>query len=328
MIVKPTVLVLGAGASQPYGFPTGPRLARLVCNKLEEAAPASGDTIDTPFSRALLSTYLKQGFSHAFFREFWMAFRYSGCAGLDEFVQPQGNRRFLDLAKAGMIELLVAQEIDQNLAQDDETFHQVDWCTYLFRLMRTAEADLFQHNRVRVITFNFDRSFERRLFLLLRDGYGLSDHDAGATRGAIQVLHLHGRLGGEKWLNENRPESREFAPTASPQQKVELLRSIRIVHQELDIDEVRRAVEWLDEAETICFLGFGYHPLTLGRLNLSEPLPRATIWGTTLGLSAPELTRLRRHFGNKDNSLRLDEARDKNALAYLRNVHVLTTERG
>lgn len=98
--------------------------------------------------------------------------------------------------------------------------------------------------------------------------------------------------------------------------------------EELDQRDIATAKEWLAEAHTICFLGFGYHKLTLGRLGLDVRLPNATIWGTTMGLSGPELSRIKRQFGNReDDSLRLDETRNLDARSYLREVHVLMTDR-
>ena len=36
MISKPTVLILGAGASMPFGFPSGEGLVSCILNELEE----------------------------------------------------------------------------------------------------------------------------------------------------------------------------------------------------------------------------------------------------------------------------------------------------
>src|SRR5439155_6015975 len=118
-----------------------------------------------------------------------------------------------------------------------------EWVEYLWQYLRTDDANTFGNNRVHVITFNFDRSFERRLFVLLRAYYGVSDDVAGRLRAAIPVLHLHGQLGGEKWLGENRPDSRDYLPEATVEQKVELLDKIRIVHEEMDRQDLRTAHE-------------------------------------------------------------------------------------
>jgi hypothetical protein len=47
-----------------------------------------------------------------------------------------------------------------------------DWIGYLFRDVRTDDPESFSENTLKVITFNFDRTFERRLFLTLGAYYG------------------------------------------------------------------------------------------------------------------------------------------------------------
>ena len=41
MIETPTVLVLGAGASMPFGFPSGKRLVALICDLLNGELPTT-----------------------------------------------------------------------------------------------------------------------------------------------------------------------------------------------------------------------------------------------------------------------------------------------
>ena len=50
MISKPTVLVLGAGASQPYGFPVGRELAETVCKEFVANGEPGKHFRNTPFS--------------------------------------------------------------------------------------------------------------------------------------------------------------------------------------------------------------------------------------------------------------------------------------
>ena len=43
MITKPTVLILGAGASINYGFPSGLQLKALICKEIKERADIFND---------------------------------------------------------------------------------------------------------------------------------------------------------------------------------------------------------------------------------------------------------------------------------------------
>ena len=325
MIIEPTVFVLGAGASQPYGFPVGRTLADEVCGHL------SGTDPSTEFRYALGQCGIRNDVAEQM--AFYVSMRESGCATLDEFVQAEGNRKYLPLVKASIIARLVACEEPRLLFPDLPEYKEplamasdpCDWYAYLFDRMRTAEAEQFRSNQLKVITFNFDRSFEYRLFLMLRGSYGLSDLDATKLCTSVPVLHVHGSLGGPAWLGERRPESRTYEPSATREQRRELMDRIRIVHEEIDQRVLETAHEWIVSAQRIAFIGFGYHRINIQRLNMHVPHPSAVIWGTTLGFSGIESETIERRFGNRGQTrLRLNCPFD--ALTFLREVDVLVTD--
>jgi hypothetical protein len=179
-------------------------------------------------------------------------------------------------------------------------------------------------NRVKIINFNFDRSFEYRLFIMLRGFYG--EAEALQLSASVPILYVHGNLGGPHWLNERPRESRAYAPMAIVEQKRELLGRVPIIHEEIDSGLLDQAHKWLSAAQMICFLGFGYHPLNLERLRMREPHD-ATICGTTLGLSGPEIVRIKNSLGNREN-LQLDPTGQNDVLKFLRHSTALQTDRG
>ena len=169
MIVKPTVLVLGAGASQPYPVPVGSELADK----------ASMQTLDADLNSDFRVEMRTLGVPDQLFPRFRAAFKESGCISLDEFVQAKQNRAYLPLVRALIVRTLVGYERPRELFPDVPEHTQrrkrnlpaCDWFQYLFRQMLTADHEEFGGNQLRVITFNFDRSFEYRLFLALRAAY-------------------------------------------------------------------------------------------------------------------------------------------------------------
>jgi hypothetical protein len=236
MIAKPTVLVLGAGASVPYNFPTGEDLARWTASKCNQVNGAGGVFRDSDFSRDVLVGYPTR-IDPELLRQFGRAFMDSGCSSLDAFVEAEGSRRFLPLVKAAMIHRLLQCELDDGLFPDADGRQGTDrrdWCAYLFReFLKTQRAVDFSSNQLKVITFNFDRSFERKLFRLIKAAYGISDAEAGRLRMTIPVLHMHGSLGGERWCGENCQDFRDYSPLATPEQKAAIFDQIRIVHEEI-----------------------------------------------------------------------------------------------
>jgi hypothetical protein len=298
MISKPTVLVLGAGASVPYGFPTGIKLAQWACRECEAVRLKDGRFNDTKFSRAVFGGFPRRGLGHDLLSDFGSVFRDSACTSLDAFVETTGNHRFLPLVKAAIITRLVQCERDDRLFPDADG-HELpnadsDWCAYLLReFLKTTDEAGFVNNELKVVTFNFDRSFERKLFRMIKSAYGVSGAVAVQLRATIPVLHMHGSLGSEAWCGSETPESREYISTATEAQQGALFDRIHLVHEEISQEDRERAHEWLTAAHTICFLGFGFHRINIGRLRMNEPHRNATVWGTALGLSGPELTRAR-----------------------------------
>ena len=79
MINTPTLFVLGAGASNPYGFPLGSKLRTLFCNAQHEDNPAAGVVAQLG------------GFTHADIRNVARTFLYSNVKSIDEFLGRQSH---------------------------------------------------------------------------------------------------------------------------------------------------------------------------------------------------------------------------------------------
>jgi hypothetical protein len=62
MIRTPTVLVLGAGASQPYGFPSGAELAESVCRHIEDSNHILGSVLRKKGTAIFLSVSYRENF--------------------------------------------------------------------------------------------------------------------------------------------------------------------------------------------------------------------------------------------------------------------------
>jgi hypothetical protein len=284
MIRRKTVFVLGAGASIPYAFPSGATLAGQVCDRLRD--------LNSDFAIALRAN----GADDKCVREFRALFRQSGRESIDAFVQ--SRREFLVMAKLAMAMTIGPLEIEQNLysASDD------DWMGYLFNRMVGASPADFLLNRLKVITFNFERSFERRLFLTLKASYEISDHDAAVLAQAVPVLHIHGDLGAPAWLVQGSA-SRDYSPLKCIDGSEDLstwASRLKLIHEEIPQDTVDTARSWLLDAAAVCFLGFGYHELNLERLNVRNVFQRrqTEVGGTVLGFEEGELAAIERAFNN------------------------------
>lgn len=93
MITTPTVLILGAGASCPYGFPTAKQLRNDICEAFASR--------DTPASRLLGDNAAPT----EKFLEFREAFWKSGTSSVDAFLK--GRSEFLDVGKFAIAYCLI-----------------------------------------------------------------------------------------------------------------------------------------------------------------------------------------------------------------------------
>jgi len=178
MIKDKTVFVLGAGASMPYGFPSGAELSRDIATQL-----ANGQS-------ELFRRLQMNGANLDHMREFPRLFRESGRESIDSFLQ--SRTEFRQVGKMAIFHVLANRESENDLFPQDH-----DWMRYLLARMSGANPDEFRRNQLRVITFNFDRSFERRLFLAVRANYNLGDAEAfELCSSTVPVHHMHGDLAG------------------------------------------------------------------------------------------------------------------------------------
>jgi hypothetical protein len=59
---------------------------------------------------------------------------------------------------------------------------------------------------------------------------------------------------------------RAYAPQCSPEDLTLCPQAIRIIHEDMSTDRLATVQQWMDSAEVIAFIGFGYHDMNLERL--------------------------------------------------------------
>ena len=260
MIEQPTVFILGAGASIPYGLPSGPELRSIIC----DAAGGSNRSLPTVLSAAL---QVDPGSVVTFAT----AFSKSGMVSIDAFLtrRPQ----FADVGKLCIAASLCQRESAGRVSSFGYEDH---WYELLWEaLTRDAMtvADLRQ-NLVQFYTFNYDRSLEYFLFEAIKNTFGASDEDALTAVRSIGITHLYGCLG-------------EFAPTYGENCRpynaggttgdIQIAaKNIRIIPEAREDDAgFYRARESVAHSRRLCILGFGFDPLNVARLKLPMAMEHA-----------------------------------------------------
>jgi len=305
MINKATVLILGAGASCPYGFPTGLQLKAHICKALLGLDTSTYDVNremtfvnDMELYWALKNLPLETDPDHInylkhepdkvdseikkFVRGFAEDLMLSPDASIDAFLEHHPD--YEDIGHRAIASVLLPYETQASLFDSwldkwtDSTNKEQHWYQYFFpRLNSTLEN--FGNNDIAVVTFNYDRSFEYFLLRAIRAKYkGIDWQEAKQKLRTIPIIHLYGKLGSltPSEVDSDPPVGYggvEKIPSTGTfllsREKIDQAAScIKTINDEYapDQPEFVKARQLISKAERVYFLGFGYLEENMKRL--------------------------------------------------------------
>ncbi len=323
MIARPTVFVLGAGASMPYNFPSGPELVRRIVKNLHFDKDKLQNNSASIRRNTEIQKIIKEGQSLEFIWEFVNSLWHSNTSSLDEFIYRRNE--FRTIAKLAIAQEMMRYEDESRLIsnKDLEISKLSDnakqrWYPYLWRLLIDGAAfEEFGNNKVSFITFNYDRSLEQFLYLSLLNLYGKDSVTTAQQLNRIPIIHPYGKLGRLEWETNPIGVINSYSAAFGPERSLgEIADNLSAIY---DADAGLQTKEEIEKivagAGRLHFLGFGYHRMNLEVLGLDK-FTKSVISGTAYGLTQTEQDRAKSRFGlNKEVSLILKE---KTCLDYLR----------
>jgi hypothetical protein len=268
MIKTQTVLVLGAGASMPFGFPSGRGLWQHIVGRLSE--PASD----------LVQVLVDLGHGKVL-AEFRRELLHARPPSVDVFLDDR--REYLTVGKAAIACGLIPYETASRGQMFDASNNH--WYDYLYHRLTDCKRDEFQGNRLSIVTFNYDRSLEFYLFTTLTSRWGLKNTECAELLNAVPIIHVYGQLGN---LPELTPANGLPYGADLNRGAVEHAMAHILLLPEADAKSpaLKQAHELLRVAR-ICFLGFGYHPTNLERLRVGELRDKIAM-GSAYGIEGGE----------------------------------------
>ncbi|MDD2700348.1 MAG: hypothetical protein PHH36_03830 [Sideroxydans sp.] len=287
MITVPTTLVLGAGASKPYGFPSGAELRTFLADHVN------------------LKGMYQYGFDQRDIKVFADTFRNSGMSSIDTFLARRGGHKvgqltthtYSDIGKAAIAYCLIQREFPGGLFATNQEDH---WYQYLWSLIADS-LESFGANKLSIITFNYDRSLEQYLLTALQNSFGLSAEEAASHLRKIPILHVYGQIGLMPELAPDSLGGRYYSPELSAAHIKVAADNLRVIDESRDDDVVfEKAYSYLQDAKRICFLGFGFDETNMKRLGIDRLIKyyRATeadqprVGATTLGMEDAERNKI------------------------------------
>jgi len=261
VIRKPTVLILGAGASAPYGYALGEGLVSHILGLTKQGGQ-------------LRTVLTSGGYSMEQVEEFRKSLQDGKPASIDDFLEANG-----EFAELGRVCIAAALTVFGPRTEEPQKSEE-DWLKYVWwRLHNDAPTSKkFAGNRLKIVTFNYDTSFERYLASVLSFYPDFRKDRAAAEAFRAEIIptvHIHGSLGLfiEELRSMNDPIQRNLITWYKG-----AANAIRILNEGEHAVEYSLAHEWIREADVIYFLGFGYHQTNTTRLDLRGQI-QATIPG-------------------------------------------------
>jgi hypothetical protein len=286
MIKQETVLVLGAGASMPFGFPSGWQLVARLCHHVLTAEVGILDQL---------------GFQRAHIEDFRVALLRSGCTSVDLFLEDRED--FMDVGKAAIaIALLPAEQTtslfdklsetcwakQQGMVAEDK--QDSNWYQSLWSIL-TEECtfDAFDKNNLSIVTFNYDRSLEHYLFTAMKNKYNKTDEECAKKLKETLIVHVYGSLGLLPWQVDDNSSTASvvpYDPKVEPGLVKQAADSIQIMREsDTDSPLFQKARKMITRVHGLYFLRLGPNLLKKKEKKM----------GTVFGLRYARARELRQH---------------------------------
>ena len=260
MIKLPTVFILGAGASAPYGYPTGNELLEKVLELKDEP-----DFLEK-FDEAFPPTSFGSPNSFGEFTTFIEELEKSGVSSIDQYTASKDQ--YLDFCKFSISYLLISNFIkNPNCLTEDygNNVQPQDWYRFLLNecLLEDAENDpqILLGNCISFLTFNYDFSLEIFLWNAINARF---DHKTAMDFfKKIRIIHLHGAL-----LNLTGNTNELVSNIFTAEQIKKRSQSIRFVHETPTKEILDSSQTLINESNLTFFLGFGFHGKNMDKLDI------------------------------------------------------------
>jgi hypothetical protein len=282
MIETPTVLILGAGASKPYGYHLGIDLKNAILHKVTDMYKNDSGWID------------KLGIDDGLVSSFINRLSESSRSSIDSFLNYHKDI-YEEIGKIAIADVISNCEsnklFNQPLDEND------NWYNYLVQFLYNCGFEDINKNKLGIITYNYDRSLESFLYNKLRRDYkeGDSGEECANKIKSIEIEHMYGRLDPLPWEAKG---GRGYGQSCSSNQLLEISENIKLI-QEAKREEIpKRADELIENARRIYFLGLDLRRQeNLELLNLSN-LQGKDIIGTAFGLEMSEISQIKKFLNN------------------------------
>lgn len=280
MITEPTVFVLGAGASRPYGYPTG----SVLKDEILKSFSRTGNRFAV--NMVLWDQYWDD--VNRKVHDFAKEFAGSHTDSIDLFLAGHHDDVWLNrIGRFAIADRIAAAERQHAQREQTDPTRETegDWYRFLLRQLRggliTKEdfIERFHENNVTIITFNYDRSLDHYLFDSLCHCFGgVTLPEVAEQMKHIQIIHVFGQIAPLPW--QDPTNGKVYGKIGGDEKLITLSENLRIIydgHELPGLDTYHQAVA---EARRVFFLGFGYAKENLDILKVDRDPLGVAVYGT------------------------------------------------
>ena len=296
MINTPTLFILGAGASKPYGYPTGAKLRSDIINNFPAdflslyGTKPPNMSLNADIARERVEYFVKN-------------FDDSSLTSIDKYLSI--NTKDSYIGKIAITLSILKSERDSCFNERIEDSNE-DWYQYIYNRM-TADLKMpedhkhFFNNQVAFITFNYDRSLEYYLYNSFYHSFRQECTQIGNNiRDYVpfEIIHVYGTVGTlslSDWYNNRQDYRRkfEFFNLVEARSK-----GIWVIGEEISGESIADQIKkLLPKYKRIFFLGFGYAKENLDAIDFAKNISDKTrVYGTASGMTKKEIKEISGYF--------------------------------
>jgi hypothetical protein len=303
MFRRKTVFVIGAGASCDLGLPTGQALVAQIASLLDikfkdGIGQSSGSRLIYDAYRVAAhqggGTQHVEGYRVAG-REITNA-RYT-ISSIDTFLDNRRESQKIGFCgKLAIAEAILTAEKKSKLHFDinsasplqgpaiEGVWYQKFVQQLLLGVPKESVGAVFSN--IVFIIFNYDRCLEHFLKLALEAHYGLVEQEAAELVKSATFIHPYGTLGCLRWQDQS---GIDFGETVSSSLLLKMAGGLHtFTEQELDVSLTDSIASQISRADTIVFLGFGFHDQNIRLLKSNERSKVQRVFATAKGISSAD----------------------------------------
>lgn len=311
------VIILGAGSSMEYGYPSGLKLQEIIIQRSRPRDKSISSQKDVEMycktPEAISYGINSFSFNNEYYEELISFFpkhlvnKFSreleviDAPSIDAFISMPINREFEAVCKFAIVQTILSFEKKKLFVE------KKGWYQKLHHILFPINSNMLDFTNLTFISFNYDRSFEHYFFEKILSFCNGDVENAYQEFKKIKIYHPYGMVNDpvltpkqfkSTWFKYGHlselVSSNNFQYAKQAELIYELSQNIDTIYESRESKVHAEMKNEIENAEAFIFLGFGYHESNLKLLDIKS----GHLFGTSHGLSKQQNLKLKQIFPN------------------------------